>query len=90
MFEHDFLSNTTMVDSVKVRHSFVTNNVDLPGCKTIKKPWITNCNYDLAFEILKFTDNVSEKAERFNENRLFKFQQPDKFSFFKEGYAYVP
>lgn len=62
-------------------------------CKYVRRPWISNCYYDLALKSLNhmFGGVLNNSAWSFNSSRFFSFPQDASVTYLdKLGYAYVP
>ena len=81
------------VYTVPAQHSMVTNGFG-NACDYKGEPYINNCNYDLAFEILNFLngENLAKPVDMVEAN-LKQFDQTSYDSidsFAEKGYMYVP
>lgn len=83
---------------IPVGHAFPTDNYGNRCEIESKSPWISNCNRDMAGEILEhLLGNLKMKTEGKN-SRLFSFQQLkdhtgkeyDRLSMHTKGYVYIP
>jgi poly(3-hydroxybutyrate) depolymerase len=77
-------------------HGWVTNKFGNP-CNAQVTPWINNCNYDLAGEILKhfYGTLVQNRVSRNGlQSQLFPFDQSEfqtqNSGLFDYGYVYIP
>ncbi|OFZ28307.1 MAG: hypothetical protein A2622_04185 [Bdellovibrionales bacterium RIFCSPHIGHO2_01_FULL_40_29] len=56
-------------------HSFATDKQDLQPCTAEKFPFITSCQYDLAFDLLTFLTKKELKREPFEAKNLYYVDQ---------------
>lgn len=84
-------------NQVPAGHSWVTNSYG-NNCAFETLPWINNCNYDLAGDILKhFYGQLTQKRTRDGagvRSQLFQFDQSEfqtqNSALFDYGYVYIP
>lgn len=90
-------SQITLQTQIPAGHSWVTNSFGNP-CASETLPWINNCNYDLAGDILKnFYGQLVQKTTRDGgglRSQLFQFDQSEfqtqNSALYEYGYVYVP
>lgn len=88
-----YTSNIKTVYNLKNKHAFVTDDYGNP-CWFYGKPYISNCNFDMAGDILNHLyDNLKPKRKS-DPERLFKFVQSKYDSYLAgmadSGYIYLP
>jgi len=71
-----YTSNVKSNFTLESEHNMIT---DFYGwkCKYVRKPWISNCYYDLALKSLDYIlgGNLSYSAWQFNASRFYSFEQ---------------
>lgn len=84
------------VDTVPAGHAMVTRDYG-DACGAMKKPFINNCGFDAAGELLAHIYGPLRAPVASEEGRLFAFDQseflegnPHRHSMANEGYLYIP
>ena len=79
--------------TIQSAHGFPTLSSGNP-CQLGFMPWILNCNYDAAGELLKTMYGELAPRGKFESTHLLKFSQQEfgdaKTPLYKEGWVYVP
>lgn len=101
---YDFYSKLTVAKNIKYKndipsgHGWITNRFGTP-CGTESSPWISNCNYDLAGDILTHMYGPLAAPARTRvlsdiKKQLFTFDQSEfqtgNSSLYPTGYVYIP
>lgn len=86
--------NITFVDTIPAGHAFVTDEFG-NGCNTTKSPYINNCNYDSAGEMLSWIVGPLDKEAPRNPGKLQRFNQrpfveSTLASMDEQGFVFVP
>lgn len=89
-------ANTRVDDARAVGHAFITDNAGDPGCEAAVAPFVTNCAFDQAGDILQWlvATPLQPRAEK-PSGRIVAFDQkeftgPTGLSMEEKGYLYVP
>ncbi|QDK39855.1 PHB depolymerase [Bdellovibrio sp. NC01] len=86
-------ANIQFVNNINSAHGFPTLNSGNP-CQFAMLPWILNCNYDGAGEILKQMYGTLAARGSFVSSHLTKFEQREfgdnGTPLYREGWVYVP
>eukprot|EP01103_Thecamoeba_quadrilineata_P016930 TRINITY_DN5827_c0_g2_i1.p1 TRINITY_DN5827_c0_g2~~TRINITY_DN5827_c0_g2_i1.p1 ORF type:complete len:361 (+),score=25.56 TRINITY_DN5827_c0_g2_i1:86-1084(+) len=92
-------SQMTQVYNIPAEHSFPTNNASFPNCNYLGSPYINNCGYDGAGELLQAIYGTLKTPVSFNYQNLVHLDQTSfvphgwsasKASLYSSAYAYVP
>ena len=69
----------------------MTSDPERLDCFKIQKPWIVNCNYNLAFNMMSYLNGPILDPVSFNESRIFSFPQNSSVTGINDlGFAYIP
>ena len=92
-FYRKFTSNIKTVYNIENQHAFVSEDYGNP-CWFYGKPYISDCNFDSAGDILNHIYGTLLPKQGYYSNRLFKFSQveygSDDAGMADYGYVYVP
>lgn len=73
----------------KAYHAWVTDNYGR-GCKTNGLPWVINCDFNLAQDMMSHFYPNLKNGTKYDPNRIFTFNQTEILGLGKRGYAYIP
>jgi poly(3-hydroxybutyrate) depolymerase len=93
-FYQGYKTGTVIVRDKPAGHAMVTENAGNPDCAATRAPFINDCDYDAAGELLKhLLGNLSAPAAR-ESGRLMRFDQKPfgaySMSMDDEGYVFIP
>ena len=71
------------------KHSMVTDMFG-PRCTIEQSPYITNCHFNVAQDILAYINDIDQASVDFKFDRFYSFNQPNALSLADTGYAYIP
>ena len=68
----------------------MVTNLFGPRCTVEESPYITNCHYSVAYDMLEYIADIETYPGDFNHFRFFSFPQPEAPSMAEKGYAHIP
>eukprot|EP00948_MAST-09A_sp_MAST-9A-sp1_P001289 g1289.t1 len=96
------VADIQFVNNVSAQHAFPTTNTSMNSCSHLGSPYINDCNYDGAGELLNFLlqpyypNGLHRPETGFDGTSLLKFDQTQFFPVAREtsmehvGYIYIP
>ena len=70
-------------------HSMVTNFYG-DECYYVRKPYISNCEFDLAYQSMNFMHGDLKNSFFYEKDNFYKYEQPTATGINATGYMYVP
>lgn len=83
-------SNIEFVSDLDVGHAFPTLGYGNPCATKSEPPFISNCQRDVAGEILSHLKLVKNGRGKMDRNRFFAFPQPEQENLQDKGVIYLP
>jgi len=92
-------SQITQVYTIPAEHSFPTTNTSFPDCDHLGTPYINNCGYDAAGEVLQTIYGTLQSPVPQNFSNIIELNQANfvpsgwtiaKASLYSTAYAYIP